>query len=311
MNSRLVSDAGTRPVTFRMGWSTITGVGHTFHPHFPHVLKVAIHTSRWHRAVATLLSWLPPPLQRLAWWLWPRYTLPDCVVVKKLRTLEHIEAFQNEQAVYRKLAPLQGDLIPRFYGEALVGEGNDDDDDDDNDSVDGKYRGKGTRASVISFMPWPILLQQPEPVLTVDDFQARIEVAVDAIMAHGIVYIDPKLDNVMLRDDGRIVFIDLEMTDEVEPGKEPLQRWFTVVAFVDNYKRFLRVRAADRGEPLPPAPGLSVPPPDVKALLPPRRPRPPNAAPALNLPPREHRSIPVPSADELARLLGSPLTSKA
>lgn len=258
------------------------------------MLKVEIHNSRWHRSVAALLGWLPPPLRRLAWWLWPRYTLPDCVVVKKLRTSDHIDAFENEQATYRKLAPLQGDLIPRFYGEALVAEGND---DDDNDDVDGKYRGKGTRALVISFFRWPTLLQQPEPILTVDDFQARIEVAVDAVMAHGIVLIDEKLDNIMLHDDGRIVFIDLEMTDDLVPGKEPLQRWFMVIGFADNYKRFLRMRAADRGEPLPPAPGIAGPPPEVKALLAAQTPRPaPNPLPSTGRRPL------APSAEEFAKM---------
>ncbi|CAK7204346.1 hypothetical protein SEUCBS139899_007101 [Sporothrix eucalyptigena] len=243
-------------------------------------------------------------MQRLVWWLWPRYTLPDCVIVK-LRSSGHIEAFENEQATYRKLAPLQGDLIPRFYGEALV-------ERDDDDKKHRKYLGGHTWASVISFLPWPNLFQQPEPVLTVQDFQARIEVAVDAIMAHGVVHIDEKLDNILLHDDGRILFIDLEITDNVGPGNEPVQRLFTVVAFVENYMRFLTARAADRGEPPPPAPRLWDPPPEVKALLPPQRPQPVDVTPIPkpNVP-IERRGIPVPSPDEVAEILRSRLSEQS
>ncbi len=199
-------------------------------------------------------------------------------------------------------------MIPQFYGGALVNAGNEDDYDED--GCDDSYHGHGTRASVISFFPWPVLLDQPEPVLTVDDFQARIEVAVDALLRHGLTYGDEKLDNIMLRDDGRIVFIDLEMAEEAEPGKELVDRWFTVIAFVNHYKRYLRARAADRGEPLPPAPGRTKPPPEVEALLASQRQMPAYVPP----PPPEGRprAIPPPTpeqVDAVSRLLLSCLVN--
>ncbi len=52
------------------------------------MLKVAIHNGRWHHFVAAVLGWLPSPLQRLVRQMWPRYALPNFVVVKKLRKAE-------------------------------------------------------------------------------------------------------------------------------------------------------------------------------------------------------------------------------
>ncbi|CAK7235781.1 hypothetical protein SCUCBS95973_009384 [Sporothrix curviconia] len=81
-------------------------------------MKATLQHNVFHRFVSAHLSWLPVFVQRFIKRVWPRYTLPDCVILKKLRKPEHTWLFENEQTMYQRLAAAQGDLIPHYYGEA-------------------------------------------------------------------------------------------------------------------------------------------------------------------------------------------------
>ncbi|CAK7229950.1 hypothetical protein SCUCBS95973_007405 [Sporothrix curviconia] len=106
-------------LTFRLGLSYIHAHAELVDTRlyrFPHVIKATLQHNAWHRWVARAVAWLPAPMQRLVRWIWSHYGLPDRVILKKLRKPEHIEAFTNEQAMYRRLATAQGSLVPRYYG---------------------------------------------------------------------------------------------------------------------------------------------------------------------------------------------------
>ncbi|EPE04773.1 hypothetical protein F503_06322 [Ophiostoma piceae UAMH 11346] len=211
-----------RELQFRLGLSKIYAFAELIDPFYPHIIKATLHQSAWNRFVAAGLAWLPPPLQRLVKRIWPRYGLPECVVLKKLRKPEHTEAFENEQVMYRRLAAAQGSLVPYYYGEADC---------------------EGDRTNVISFLPWPTVWAQPIPHLEVDVFHSRIEAAMDEMIRYGggVVHEDPKMNNIMIADDGRFVFIDLESVYVPELGKEASGRKWAILAFVDAYERHLRI----------------------------------------------------------------------
>lgn len=195
---------------------------------YPHVLKATLIHSAWHRCVSGVVAWLPSPVQRLIRWIWPRYGLPDCVILKKLRKPEHVEAFENEKTFYRRLAAAQGDLIPRYYGEAVC---------------------DGDRTNVIEYLPWPTVRGQPLPRMSAETFAERITVAMDELARYGGVYYDDaKLNNILLADDGRIRFIDLEGLVEPEPGDDAFYRMYTIRRFNNIYKDHLKIRSEMEAE---------------------------------------------------------------
>ena len=188
-------------------------------PYYRHVLKLDLHRSAWQRFVARrLLPLLPAACQRLVKRWWPSCALPDCVVLKKLVDPDRKDDFENEQAMYRRLAAFQGRLIPYFYGEAQC---------------------EGARALLVSFVQGVTARFQPKPRLAVDDLIERIRVTAEEMATSGIVQGDPMLRNVILTDDGRAVFIDLEMAD-VEPDPARVVRGL-LDAFKHNYLLYLMV----------------------------------------------------------------------
>ena len=69
--------------------------------------------------------------------------------------------------MYHLLSPLQGSLVPRFYGEAVC---------------------EGRRALVMSVVDNGVLpLEQPWPHISVDEFRRRIQVAANTLLPYGVV----------------------------------------------------------------------------------------------------------------------------
>lgn len=225
-----------RMVQFRLGLFSINARAELFAPRFPHVIKATLQRSAFHNWLQRFVQWLPGPAQRLVRTaiqaLWPAFGLPDCVVLKKLEKPEYTQAFENEQAMYRRLVSGQGSIVPHFYGEAVF---------------------EGVRTNVIECLPWPSFRNQPLPLMSPDEFEKRITVAIDSMLehGHGLLHGDPKLCNILLADDGRIVFIDLESLYVAEPGKEDVFRDCTIQEFNRIYKRHLKVRRQmeEDGEP--------------------------------------------------------------
>ncbi|OAA63572.1 hypothetical protein SPI_03735 [Niveomyces insectorum RCEF 264] len=105
-----------RQVHFRLGLSTITGLAEPLELAYPWVFKATLVENAWHRFVRSWLPSLPALLQRCVRRLWPRYALPSCVVLKKLRgpfvddgeIVSKADEFDNEKAMYRRLQSVQG-----------------------------------------------------------------------------------------------------------------------------------------------------------------------------------------------------------
>ncbi len=114
----------------------------------PHVLHVVLVRGVWTRIFLKLISLLPLAIQHFARTTWPVYFLPDVVVVKKLKAGWDDE-FQNEQNMYKKLAPLQGRVIPIFYGVAQC---------------------EGTRALILSEVQGPNAIKQGPGRISWEEF---------------------------------------------------------------------------------------------------------------------------------------------
>ncbi|OAA60580.1 Protein kinase-like domain protein [Niveomyces insectorum RCEF 264] len=213
-----------RTLQFQLGRSTVRATANLIDPFFPHVLKLHLHQNAWQRFVSRrLLPALPQLCQRLIKQWWPRYALPDCVVLKKLAKPEHTHMFENEEAMYKRLARFQGRLIPHFYGEAQC---------------------EGARALVVSFVPGKTAREQVPPRLTVEELIDRIRGPAEEMATSGIVYGDAKMSNIILTDDGRVVFIDLEMAEEEPDIAVALENLLD--AFEDRYKQYLEVADGPR-----------------------------------------------------------------
>ncbi|OAA54267.1 Protein kinase-like domain protein [Niveomyces insectorum RCEF 264] len=243
---RMLQVSQIPPVFFFYGVTSLTSLLSSFatavadliDPLYPHVLKLTPCHNVWQRFLRSHLCWLPSSVQTFIQRWWPRYALPDCVVLKKLQKPEYTDVFENEQAMYKKLGAARGRLVPYFYGEARCSD--------------------GTRASLISYLPWPTVLRQPAPRLTLEAFKDRIEVAIDAMAQFGVLYSDPKLNNILLANEAgegneaketRIMFIDLEWVYEPEPEKAVILQYLSIMGFVRQYQRYLRVLEQENDEP--------------------------------------------------------------
>lgn len=207
-----------RMVQFRLGLNTVRATAELIDPFYYHVTKLNIHRSPWQRFVSKrLLPSLPAVCQRLITRWWPAYALPDCIVMKKLQKPDHRHAFANEQKNYRRLEAFQGRIIPHFYGEVNC---------------------EGARALLISYVPGVTAREQPKPRLTTEELVERIRVSAEELATSGIVYADGKLNNIILTDDGRVVFIDLEMAEE--ESDPALFVKYLLLEFKNAYERYLK-----------------------------------------------------------------------
>ncbi len=101
-----------------MGCNIVSTVGdYCGRTNFPHVLRLTIIRDGWYRFLFPLLLLLPTMFRNRIKRIWPGYFLPAQVVLKKLKP-GWDEEFDNEKHMYVKLEPLQGHIIPMFYGEA-------------------------------------------------------------------------------------------------------------------------------------------------------------------------------------------------
>lgn len=135
--------------------------------------------------------------------------------------------------MYHRLASAQGNLIPFYYGEADC---------------------EGDRTKVLSFFPYPTVPAISKPVsacMSVYDFTTRITTAIDEMIRYGngVVQEDDKLNNVLVADDGRFVFVDLEAVyapnDKVGPERT---RKYAIDGLVDKYKQYIAILKEEEEE---------------------------------------------------------------
>ncbi len=202
---------------FRLGYSGASGLACTFKPlNHPHVLRVTLTRDVWTMIFLKLVSLLPLVTQRMARTTWPAYFLPDVVVVKKLKP-GWVDEFQNEQKMYKKLEPLQGHVIPIFYGEAQC---------------------EGTRALILSEVQGLNSIKQGPGYIEVDEYGRRLKVACGELARYGVVLDDYNIPNIFVVDD-RIMLVDLEKYYEAEPEKVELYNEWSVKEVLQKYAGYL------------------------------------------------------------------------
>ncbi|KAK4107444.1 hypothetical protein N656DRAFT_785218 [Canariomyces notabilis] len=132
-----------------------------------------------HRTVYRL-DLKPPPL----------LGLPPTVILKK-RKADWEEEFEKEKQAYDVLKPIQGTIIPHFYGEAVY---------------------DGSPTLVLSFIVGKTLFELWRD-LPENDLRQRLEEALSALTSYGVHYTDMKLDNFLMVNDGRVMVVDLEQVE--------------------------------------------------------------------------------------------------
>lgn len=141
--------------------------------------------------------------------MFPAPFLPASVVIKKLKPTRDAE-FDGEKETYRKLAPLQGHVIPVLYGEGVCDDG-------------------GTRALLLSDLGDTSLYAGPASRLSKLDLSRMIELAVKALLELGVEPADQNPRNYHLVGDAVFV-LDFEDTAEVEVGRGEIDELADAVA---------------------------------------------------------------------------------
>ena len=170
----------------------------------------------WERRLVALVSKLPASVQTFIKKTWPGWFLPKTVVLKKLKP-DWDEEFDTEKEVYGKLKPLQGDLIPIFYGEAQC---------------------EGTRAFVLSEVDGVVSYLQSQPPLPREQFQRRLEAIYQKLAVFNFCYGDENLGNILLTKDGAML-VDLESAWEPEPGDLEFMAGCSMKQFMRQYGNYL------------------------------------------------------------------------
>lgn len=234
---------------------TFSAVAELIHENRPHVhvldLPLPSNGLLWLRWLVALLpshlqNWLHHTLQ--AWFI-PQTTL------LKQRNPTRPEEHVNELAIYQRLRGIQGEYVPRLFGEAAV------------------YAAKSKRvpALLLEFVPGRSLFalplenrvsghalrmikqgHRPQP----DDYERmpnpQLQDALTRtyvkITEAGVLHGDPKTDNFIRRRDGTIVAVDFEfarpLTDGENHDKEPRTILYGFADEVDDAAISYHVRAA-------------------------------------------------------------------
>ncbi|KKK12000.1 hypothetical protein P175DRAFT_0504367 [Aspergillus ochraceoroseus IBT 24754] len=120
--------------------------------------------------------------------------LPTVVIIKKMKDDWHDE-FKQEIHAYERLKPLQGSVIPVFFGQATF-----------NDSpvlVLSEVVGKTLQDLAHSGLP-----------ISLKELQRKLEKAMRLLHAYGAEYLDQRLDNFFLCDGtGEVMVVDLEQVE--------------------------------------------------------------------------------------------------
>ncbi len=205
-------------IQFQLGYSSASGMTRTIKPlNHPHVLHVTLTRGIWTNVFFKLILLLPLAIQRIARATWPAYFLPDVVVVKKLKPGWDDE-FQNEQDMYKKLEPLQGRVIPIFYGEA---------------------RCEGTRALILSKVPGVNSINQGPRPLDWEQYARRLRVACGELARYGVVLDDYNITNIMVVDDA-VMLVDLENYCDVEPETVEQFSGWAADEILSKYANYLK-----------------------------------------------------------------------
>lgn len=202
---------------FRLGRSTVSAVAEApYESKHQHVIRLTILRGIWQRRLVAFLSKLPGSVQTFINKTWPGWFLPKTVVMKKLKR-DWDDEFDAEKEAYARLKPLQGDLIPIFYGVAEC---------------------EGTRAFVLSEVDGVVSYLQSHPPLPREEFKRRVETIYQKLGAFNFSYDDANLGNILLTKDGAML-VDLESAWEPEPGDLAYMAGRSIQQFMRQYDYYL------------------------------------------------------------------------
>lgn len=146
---------------------------------------------------------LPAALQHRITRSFPGAFLPDTVIVKILKP-DWDEEFDTEISMYRRLKPIQGVVVPVFYGETLVDDGD----------------GGTTRAILLSDVGGKQLAAVSYGEYEADDLRSMVKTAIGAIYSLGVSPSDANLVNCHVVDGNRVMIVDHEQDVELDDEKD-------------------------------------------------------------------------------------------
>lgn len=170
-----------------------------------HVLRLRVHQDG---ILATVIRWLRERLPTAAlrhcltrWF--PGAFLPDTVIVKMLKP-DWDEEFDAEISMYRgRLKPVQGVVVPAFYGETVVDDGD----------------GGATRAMLLSDVGGKQLAAVACGEYDADELRSMVKTAVGAVYRLGVSPSDANLVNCHVVDGDRVMIVDHEQDVELDDGE--------------------------------------------------------------------------------------------
>ncbi|KAL2757046.1 hypothetical protein ACRALDRAFT_1075753 [Sodiomyces alcalophilus JCM 7366] len=181
------------------------------------VWRLQVHPSTVQRFIQGLVALLPPLIRVWFESSFPEWNLPSRLILKQQKE-GWDEEFEMEKATYAKLRPLQGTVIPEFFGQLRYG---------------------NTKALLLSDIGGACLATPEGSLLEVADFRRMLSQALAAMSQFGILHGDPKLDNFHLTGD-KIMMVDFESVSEepltdkqLEVGVESIVN-FLAAGYEDN-----------------------------------------------------------------------------
>jgi hypothetical protein len=159
-----------------------------------------------------LLQFLPQALQKWLLARWPEQFLPPTIILKRQKPGWRNE-FDDEVRFYRQLEPLQGTVLPRFYGQVW--------------SCQGVTM---RRAIILSDVGDAALCEADFPSVDRNHLGELVKGAYGAIAEFGLTQTDPKMENTHLFG-GRIVILDLEQFETI-PSDEAEEEAQNVADFI-------------------------------------------------------------------------------
>jgi hypothetical protein len=165
------------------------------------VLRLEVQPSFAQRLVQSLVGLLPSSVRTFVESRFPEWTLPTRLILKRQKESWDDE-FEMEKDIYAKLRPLQGTVIPRYFGEL-------------------RYENK--RAILLSDIGGAALATPEGLLLEMADFRRMMHQAMSAVAQFGMFHDDIKLDNYHITGD-KIMVVDLERMNEGLTDKEYLDQ---------------------------------------------------------------------------------------
>ncbi|KAI8715919.1 hypothetical protein NCS52_01100900 [Fusarium sp. LHS14.1] len=183
-----------RTIYFRFGTRIVGGTGRASDNCHHNVLRLQIHKTFLGLVIQALISLLPLVLIPRIQAKFPEWFLPERIVLKVEKD-NWKEEFELEKTAYEKLKCLQGDVIPRCYGQIEYDE---------------------KRALILSDVGGACLATPDGAVLDENDLRLLLDKAITSLTDRHVSHDDTKLNNFhLVTENGkdRIMVVDLEMVD--------------------------------------------------------------------------------------------------